>query len=80
MVDTFWSAREAMREETFADVVRCAIAFGADCDTTACTAAGLAGIKFGLQGIPQRWLKGLRGFDDLFNVVVPFIEHLETHG
>lgn len=79
VVDTFWSAREAMREETFEDVVRSAIAFGNDTDSVSCVAAGIAGIKFGLHGIPQRWLEGLRGFEDMFNVLVPFIQHLKSH-
>jgi ADP-ribosyl-[dinitrogen reductase] hydrolase len=69
VVDTFWSVREALREETFEDVVRSAIAFGNDTDTTSCVASGLAGIKFGLQGVPQRWLKGLRGFNDIAGIL-----------
>lgn len=52
VVDTFWSTREAMREKTFEDVARSAIAFGEDAGTTSCVACGLAGIKCGLSGIP----------------------------
>jgi ADP-ribosylglycohydrolase len=77
VVDTFWSAREAMREETFEDVVRRAIAFGSDTDTTACVAGGLAGIKFGLQGIPERWLGILRGFDNLSTILAQLIVQLQ---
>ncbi len=62
-VDTIWSTRKAMEEESFEDVVRAAILYGHDTDTTACVAGGLAGIKFGLTGIPMRWLQQLRGFE-----------------
>jgi ADP-ribosyl-[dinitrogen reductase] hydrolase len=76
VVDTFWTAREAMREATFEDVVRTAIVYGHDTDTTACVAGGLAGIKFGLQAIPTRWLTALRGFDTGFEQFRMFVDHL----
>ncbi|WP_232232439.1 ADP-ribosylglycohydrolase family protein [Cupriavidus sp. amp6] len=63
VVDTIWSARKALEEESFQDVVRTAIMLGHDTDTTASVVAGIAGIKFGLSGIPIRWLEQLRGFD-----------------
>lgn len=62
VIDTIWSAQRALEEESFEDVVRAAILFGHDTDTTAAVAAGLAGIRFGLEGIPTRWLTQLRGF------------------
>ena len=42
---------------------RCAIALGHDTDTTAAVAGGIAGIKYGLLGIPARWRTALRGQD-----------------
>ncbi|WP_423193177.1 ADP-ribosylglycohydrolase family protein [Cupriavidus sp. H18C2] len=69
VLDTIWSARRALEASTFEGVVRAAVSFGNDTDTTACVAGGLAGIRFGLGGIPARWLKQLRGFD----IVEPFI-------
>lgn len=63
VLDTIWSARRALEESTFEDVVRAAVLFGNDTDTTACVAGGLAGIRFGLGGIPARWLKQLRGYE-----------------
>ncbi|MCB1568055.1 MAG: ADP-ribosylglycohydrolase family protein [Xanthomonadales bacterium] len=38
-----------------------AIALGHDTDTTAAIAGGLAGLKFGLAGIPEPWCAALRG-------------------
>nr|WP_124982120.1 ADP-ribosylglycohydrolase family protein [Ralstonia solanacearum] len=53
-LDTIWSARKALEEDSFEDVARTAILFGHDTDTTAAVACGLAGIKFGLDGMPAR--------------------------
>lgn len=63
VVDTVWSARKALEEDSFEDVARTAVLFGHDTDTTAAVACGLAGIKYGMEGIPARWLKQLRGSD-----------------
>lgn len=63
VLDTMWSARKALEEESFEDVARTAILFGHDTDTTASVACGLAGIKFGIEGIPVRWLAQMRGFE-----------------
>jgi ADP-ribosyl-[dinitrogen reductase] hydrolase len=63
VVDSLWSARRACQESTFAGVVKAAIALGNDTDTTACIAGGLAGIHFGFDAIPLRWMDILRGRD-----------------
>ncbi|WP_349606917.1 ADP-ribosylglycohydrolase family protein [Cupriavidus sp. DF5525] len=72
VVDTLRSARGALDAATFDDFVRTAIAFGNDTDTTACVAGGLADIRFGVGGIPLRWLETLRGHD----IVAPMLGHL----
>lgn len=61
VVDSLWSARAACREASFEDVLKTAILFGNDTDTTACIAGGLAGIHFGVDAIPGRWMSALRG-------------------
>ena len=48
-------------KNSYEDIVKSAIALGDDTDTTACIAGGIAGIKFGINGIPQRWRENLRG-------------------
>lgn len=63
VLDTLLSARTALEQPTFEGVAKTAIQFGNDTDTTAAVACGLAGIKFGLEGIPARWLQHLRGYD-----------------
>lgn len=61
VVDCLWSAKRAVDEtSTYEACVKRAIAFGHDTDTTAAVAGGIAGLRHGLQGIPQRWREGLR--------------------
>lgn len=72
VLDTIWSAGKALEEDSFEDVARTAVLFGHDTDTTAAVACGLAGIRFGLAGIPTRWLEQLRGFE----IVEPIIGQL----
>lgn len=63
VLDTLLSARTALEQPTFKDVAKTAIQFGNDTDTTAAVACGLAGIKFGIEGVPAQWLQQLRGYD-----------------
>lgn len=72
VLDTIWSSRKALEEDSFEDVARTAVLFGHDTDTTCAVAAGLAGTKFGIDGIPARWLAQLRGFE----IVEPLISAL----
>lgn len=61
VVDSLWSAYTACKESTYENVIKAAIEFGNDTDTTACIAGGLAGIQFGFDAIPLRWMDALRG-------------------
>lgn len=61
VADTLASARVAVDAGPYEVAVRRAVAFGHDTDTTACVAGGIAGIRDGLEGIPDRWRDGLRG-------------------
>jgi ADP-ribosyl-[dinitrogen reductase] hydrolase len=61
VVDSLRSARWACGNKTFEETVKAAISLGNDTDTTACIAGGIAGLKFGLNEIPERWRAGLRG-------------------
>lgn len=72
VVDTLWSAKKALEESSYEDVIKAAIAFGKDTDTTACVAGGLAGMRFGLEGMPDRWLSQLRGFE----ILSPYLVNL----
>ena len=61
VVDSFWSAWTAFAEaaDYTAAVVR-AVRYGNDTDTTAAIAGGLAGLYWGIRGIPSAWQRGLR--------------------
>lgn len=72
VVDTLHSARAALAEPTYERVVKRAIAFGLDTDTTACVAGGLAGVRDGIDAIPARWRTALRGQE----LVTPLAERL----
>lgn len=62
VVDTLRSARDLLRDERdFEGVVKGAVALGHDTDTTACVAGGIAGVRYGLEGIPERFRAALAG-------------------
>lgn len=61
VVDSLVSAQMACEETSYLEVIQRAIAFGNDTDTTACIAGGIAGIRYGVVGVPAPWLERLRG-------------------
>ena len=73
VLDTIWSAKRALEAPSFEEVIRSAIQFGHDTDTTAAVAGGLAGIRFGLAGIPDRWLLLLRGYELAAPLIAPLV-------
>ena len=77
VVDTLWSAKAAVEQTNdYESCVRRAIAFGHDTDTTAAVAGGIAGLRYGLDGIPARWRDALHGRD----LYAPLLERLfERH-
>ncbi len=72
VVDCLRSVRDAMREPDYESVVKYAVALGHDTDTTACIAGGLAGLREGVDAIPARWMKALRGKE----IVEPLVARL----
>jgi ADP-ribosylglycohydrolase len=73
VVDAFWSAWDAFAGATdYADAIRRAVAYGADTDTTAAIAGGLAGAYWGWEGIPLEWRRGMRGRD----IAQPLVDQL----
>ena len=72
VVDCLHSARYALQADDYASVIRRAIGLGHDTDTTAAVAGGIAGIRFGVEGIPSLWRNGLRGRE----LAQPLIEQL----
>ena len=72
VVDCLRSVRDALREDTFENVVKHAVSLGHDTDTTACIAGGLAGLRGGFDSIPARWMDTLRGKE----IAAPLVERL----
>lgn len=48
-----------LNTDSYADCILKAINFGRDTDTLGAVAGGLAGVLYGLEGIPQKWQDGL---------------------
>ena len=61
VVDCLRSARWAVEIGSYEEVVKAAVSLGRDTDTTACVAGGIAGLRDGVEAIPERWLAHLRG-------------------
>jgi ADP-ribosyl-[dinitrogen reductase] hydrolase len=80
VVDALRSARWASEAPDFESAMRRAIKLGHDTDTTACIAGGIAGLRFGLEGIPQRWRDGLRGQDLLAPLLTGLLARRATSG
>ncbi len=65
VVDALHSARLACEEDSYEAIIKRAISLGHDTDTTACIAGGIAGLRHGVESIPEKWLQRLRGKDIL---------------
>jgi len=73
VLDAFWSAWDAVEEATgYQEAIERAIRFGGDTDTTAAIAGGLAGVRWGWEGIPTEWRRGMRGRE----VAAPLVDRL----
>lgn len=72
VVDSLRAARWANNNKTYEETVKAAILLGDDTDTTACIAGGIAGLQFGINGIPERWREKLRGKE----IYEPLLEKL----
>jgi len=61
VVDCLRSARWATEAGSYEQVIKAAVSLGHDTDTTACVAGGIAGLRDGINAIPERWRTRLRG-------------------
>ncbi len=79
VVSTLWSAKAAIEStDNYEDCVRRAIAFGHDTDTTAAVAGGIAGLLYGVDGIPERWRTALRGCELYQPLLDRLVDHLDA--
>ena len=63
----------------YEDAVKRAVQLGDDTDTTACVTGGLAGILYGFDSIPRRWIGALRGKAEIENLMVSACDHQYMH-
>jgi len=62
VTDSFWSAWDALAgARSYRETITRAVKHGNDTDTTAAIAGGLAGIRWGWEGIPTEWRRAMRG-------------------
>jgi ADP-ribosyl-[dinitrogen reductase] hydrolase len=73
VVDCLRSARWAVDQGDYETAVKSAISLGNDTDTTACVAAGIAGLRDGASAIPSRWLTALRGKEIVEPLVIQLL-------
>lgn len=57
-----------LNENSFEDTVLRAVNLGSDTDTTAAIAGGLAGLLYGFDAIPQKWINQLARKNDIFDL------------
>lgn len=72
VVGCLQSARFCLRQDSYEAVVKTAVSLGDDTDTTAAVAGGLAGVRHGIDGIPERWRRQLRGRE----ILMPILDRL----
>lgn len=54
-----------LTSQTYAETVLKAVNLGSDTDTTGAVAGGLAGIYYGIEGIPPDWIQAIARHDDI---------------
>jgi ADP-ribosylglycohydrolase len=59
---------------SFEECVLKAVNLGGDTDTTGCVAGGLAGVCYGMQAIPETWLRTLARHDEVESLFNRFVE------
>lgn len=61
-----------LNSSTYAEAVLKAVNLGGHTDTTAAVTGGLAGIYYGVEGIPQQWFKQIARKQDIINLAHRF--------
>ena len=50
-----------LKHDNYEDVIKNAILLGDDTDTTSAIGCGIAGIRYGINAIPERWISKMKG-------------------
>ncbi len=65
-----------LRASTFAEAVLLAVNLGNDTDTTGAVTGGLAGVYYGLEGIPEEWVTILARYSDILELSERFYQKI----
>ena len=63
-----------LNSDSYAECVLKAVNLGHDTDTVGAVAGSLAGAMYGIEDIPQKWIKGLQNVDLIYNICEHFSE------
>ena len=63
--------------DNYHDAVLKAVNLGGDADTTASVTGALAGLLYGFDNIPKKWLNDLQRSSDIENLVIWFADSLK---
>ena len=74
VVDCLISARLVIEAGSYENVVKEAILIGGNTDTTTCVSGKIAGIRYEVEAIPERWRIGLRG-QELYEPLLQQLAH-----
>jgi len=65
--------------DNYKDAVLKAVNLGEDTDTTGAVTGGLAGLLYGLESIPEKWLQQIAKYNDIENLAERLNEKIASH-
>ena len=79
MVDTLEASIWCnLTENTFEDAVKKAVNLGSDTDTVGAITGSIAGITYGYEQIPEKWISKIQNFEYLDYLNEKFVEELRN--
>lgn len=61
-----------MKHKNYSKVIKSAILIGEDTDTVASISGGIAGLYYGFDNIPKKWINNIVKKDEIFNLIDEF--------
>ena len=68
-----------LNSDSYSETVLKAVNLGEDTDTTGAIAGGLAGIYFGIENIPKKWIDKLVKSNDIKNLAERLSDNLNNN-
>jgi len=65
--------------ENYKEAVLKAVNLGGDTDTTGAVTGGLAGLLYGLDTIPEKWVEQIVRYDDIENLAKRLADKIGSH-